>query len=287
MNIFITGKNGFIGNALTKYLYEINLKHNIFCLNRDFSFEGNCYTPNQSILFNCAWAGVLGKHRNSESIQNENLVYTKKLIEFCKKYNIQRIIAFGSQAEYSPTNELINENSLIKPYTKYGEIKVKVHYLLSNYANNSDCKLTWLRLFDIYGPGDNPNWLIPYVISTLLKGECPVLTRCTQIWDYLYVDDVVKALLSFLKYKSKNKVENFNLCSGEHLKLRTIIEIISHIINNKNSYPLFGKKDFRQNEIHSIRGVNNLLSSKINWNPETSIIQGLKQTVEFYKESSC
>ena len=286
MNIFLTGKNGFIGKSLWKYLNEINLYKNIYPLKRDFSFEGTFDIHNKSVLFHCAWAGVLGKYRDDYKIQTENIIYTEKLINFCKNYNIQRIIALGSQAEYSPTNKLITEDSQINPYTIYGKTKVKVNYLLSNFCNNYNCKLNWLRLFDIYGPGDNTNWLIPYVISTLLKGESPILTECRQIWDFLYIDDVAKALFSFLEYENSYQVENFNLCSGEHIRLRTVIEIITQLINSSEKiYPLFGKKDLRKNEIQSIRGHNDLIISKINWLPETSIIVGLKKTINFYKNN--
>ena len=54
-------------------------------------------------------------------------------------------------------------------------------------------------MFSVYGPRDNPAWLIPWLIGKLHRGEVPELTPCEQIWDFLYIDDAAEAVVAALE----------------------------------------------------------------------------------------
>src|SRR5260370_4087278 len=90
----------------------------------------------------------------------------------------------------------MREDALPRPTRLYGAAKVAAFYLTRQLAEQAGLRHAWLRLFSVYGPGDNEAWLIPMLIGEMLAGRRPRTTLGVQIWDWLHVEDVAPPLLA-------------------------------------------------------------------------------------------
>lgn len=278
--IYITGANGFVGKAI--YLWLQKKSYDVISIKRNTSLEVLPKKEEENYLIHCAWEGVLGRERNND-LQEKNFELTNKILDFIETYKIKRVIAFGSQAEYGSPNKKVSENYPLSPTTLYGETKIKVYDLFNRRLSNTNVEFIWLRLFDPYGPGDRPEWFLPFVIKNALLNQSPELTSCTQTWDFIYIDDVCNCIETIIKSKiRKNNI--FNLSSNKPIILKQVVEEIFRIISPKNATPLFGSKQFRPDQVYFLNGCNKKLSRTYNWRPKVAIEEGLKSTINYEKE---
>lgn len=287
--IFLTGSSGFIGKSIKKnfvsngiQIYELDLRNN------ESHQDKINLNSSENTLIHTAWAGVSGKDRNND-IQQENILLTKRVIKLIEPLKVSRIIAFGSQAEYGICSERITEDNKLNPQTLYANKKVECFNIFEEYyLAKNDIDLIWLRLFDTYGPMDNPNWFLPYVINSALKNRSPLLTDCSQKWDYLYIDDLVNCMKKIINspIELNNKsISTFNLCSDNPIFLKDIVNLIFEIIKPLNAYPKFGYKNFRKNQQLYLHGNNSKIITKYKWKPEVSIKEGIIKTIDYIKEN--
>jgi UDP-glucose 4-epimerase len=278
----ITGATGFVGKSLARYF--TNRGDHVTCISRAELAVGelsHASFDEQPVLIHSAWAGVLGKHRNSdEQIINEAI--THQVIKIAEASEVKTIIAFGSQAEYGNPNIRVDESYSTVPTTLYGELKVRCHDILRNCLNQVGFNLCWLRLYDPYGPGDNPAWFMPYVIQCALRGESPELTDCTQYWDYIYIHDLCRCV-DKLSSCSLPKDGTFNLSSDMPVQLRDIVNQIYAYINPVIGNPRFGKIPFRPDQVLHLQGNNEKLRTLTGWQPLVSLDEGIKLTVNYFK----
>jgi UDP-glucose 4-epimerase len=277
----ISGATGFVGKSLTHYLTSSG--NQVTCISRDELADGKLKKVSfneQPILIHCAWAGVLGLDRNSHK-QNINEEITNRIIRIAETSDVKTIIAFGSQAEYGNPNMRIDETHLTAPSTLYGELKVRCHNILRSYLDKASFNLCWIRLYDPYGPGDNPAWFMPYVIRCALQGESPKLTECTQYWDYIYIDDLCRCIKMLAAYPV-GKNSTYNLSSDNPVQLRDVVDEIYDYIRPVNSKPLYGQVPFRADQIIHLQGSNEKLKANIGWEPHVSIEEGIKSTIDYF-----
>ena len=302
MKILITGASGFVGSFLLNQLLEES-KHEVALLLRNplkswrikpllkdvFLIEGSLDDPQSyqsklnsfkpDVLVHLAWDGVEGKDRN-DSVQWKNVFNMLKLMEIANSAGVHTFVGLGSQAEYGLVSAQIDETRETKPTTLYGASKLAASSIGQMQANIYDMRFSWLRLFSSYGPMDHPNWLIPYLINSLLDGRSPNVTLAEQVWDYIHVRDVASAIGAIIDTDSASGV--FNLGSGRAVSLKLIIEKIRDIIN-----PLaivnFGAIPYREDQVMHLEANIDLLSKETDWKPIVLLDNGLLETVDWWK----
>jgi nucleoside-diphosphate-sugar epimerase len=151
--------------------------------------------------------------------------------------------------------------------------------LTAKMSELQDMRHTWVRLVAAYGPGDNPQHLIPSVIETLLAGKKPALTSGEQTWDYLYVEDVAKALC---RIAAAGATGTLNLASGKTIVIRQLVERIRGLVDP--NLPLrFGAEPYRRDQVMHLEADISRLRCATGWEPEVSLEEGLRRTVEWHK----
>lgn len=180
-------------------------------------------------LYHFAWAGVNALTRNESEIQVQNVMFGLKVLEFANRLKIKRVIIPGSAAEVSCGKGIITGNEIPAPSDMYSSAKVATRYICQTYARLHEIDLIWTLITSIYGPGRNDNNLITYIIQTLLKGEKPSTTGLEQKWDYLYIDDLIRALILLGEKGIGGKV--YPIGSGEQKQMCEYVEIIRKLID--------------------------------------------------------
>lgn len=228
-----------------------------------------------------AWSGVGNRHRNELSQVEENLFATLELLKVARDAGCRAWLGVGSQAEYGPANARLDEDAPTRPTTLYGASKLSACLLAERLCERFGMRFVWLRLFSSYGPMDDPGWMIPHLILSLLRRERPSLTEGTQRWDYIYATDVAEAIHLTLRKAEASGV--FNLGSGEAERLRDIVERVRDLVDP--SLPLgFGEVPFREDQVMHLQADTARLRA-LGWSPRVGLAEGLAKTVEWYRDN--
>ena len=207
----------------------------------------------------------------------------KNLANIFSQKKIKKFVQIGSCVEYGKIKSPQKENKINnqKIYSVYGFAKLKSSKFLINLYEKFNFPVTILRLYLVYGSHQDPNRIIPITIINSLKNNEFECSQGTQMRDFLYIDDLIKAIIKVLKTKKSNG-EIINIGSGKPIMVKNIIYKVSKIV--KGGKPLFGKIKFRRDEIMKLYPNISKAKKILNWKQKTNINDGLKKTIAFFKK---
>lgn len=231
MKIFLTGGTGFIGsnfinNAMMDghSIIAIRRKEStpkINLVNQPIWVEGNLESDYSAHLKNCdifvhmASYGVLDGDDDLDEYLRWNVVATYNLCKQAYNSGVKKFIILGSCFEYGKAGEKFNfipTTAPLEPNTYYASSKAAASVLLYGWAIKKNVHMNILRIFQVYGEGENNNRLWPSLRHAALNDRDFKMTKGEQIRDFILVDDVVSDImrsLSFDRIVSGNpKIDN-------------------------------------------------------------------------------
>tara|TARA_B100000700_G_scaffold178585_1_gene197241 strand:- start:2423 stop:3313 length:891 start_codon:yes stop_codon:yes gene_type:complete len=218
-------------------------------------------------------------HNNKKQTRKTHFKGTKNLINIINKSNLKIFIQIGSCLEYgrlpSPQQEIKNP----KPISYYGKAK----YEASKFLIKSNIKnYIILRLYQVYGPYQKKDRLIPQVIDSCLKNKKFSCSEGYQLRDFIYVNDFVQLIIKILGF---NKFSSgvYNIGSGNPISVKKIINMIVKKI--KKGKPEFGKIEMRKDEIVNLYPKLKKVRKELKWKSKISLSEGLKKTINFYAKN--
>jgi len=303
MKILITGATGFIGSHIAKGLsdqgYEVFATHRTTssfekCLsykdkihwintdNADWKEQIKAIKPNQ--LIHAAWGGIEAGDTNNWDIQIRNFWLSKEYFDLAKECGVKKVIALGSQAEYGAYGFPVNETTAPMPKDAYGAVKTLTANYLRNLFENTESQWYWIRIFSVFGEGENANWLMPTVITKLLKNELIPLTACEQQYNYLYVGDFINQILAVVS-STENKSGIYNLCHSESIALKDLLLQIADLIGVSQKLLQFGAVPYRSGQNMIIAGDNSKFRKyfPIDEARHIGLTNGLIKTINYHK----
>lgn len=142
--------------------------------------------------------------------------------------------------------------------------------------------VTVLRIAMAYGPGPvDPQKLVPYVTTSLLRGRTPQVTSGERLVDWVYVDDVVDAFLA-AGSSDRSIGATIPIGSGIPVSVRATVDLIRELVGT-NVQPAFGALADRPLDRARIADTGPA-ESLLGWRPRTSLRNGLTATVRWYDE---
>lgn len=299
--VIITGANGFIGSHLVKRLNAAGIDivalvdprfdystikelSNVSVVAISLQDIESLYSDERmkdaDIIYHLAWAGVHASCRNSEDEQLQNIKYSLDVLKLAYHFQISKVLIPGSAAEVSCGDGMITGKESPAPSDIYSATKVATRYICQTYALQHSQTLIWPLITSIYGPGRDDKNLISYAIKSLLIGEKPSFTKLEQQWDYLYIDDLIEALVA-LGDKGKSCV--YPIGSGEHRKMSEYVEIIHQLINPHLSLGI-GELPYKNpNKVDNQVMDISALKRDTDFSPQTSFEEGITKTIEYFK----
>jgi UDP-glucose 4-epimerase len=301
MKVLLTGATGFVGSyVLRKLLAQSGVEVAVLLrpssdlwrtadiVEQARQFRVNFSDPSEigqvfadfrpDTVVHLAWAGVLGKDRN-DPLQVANLTTAMDLLKLSAEYGVKHWIGLGSQAEYGPCAKRIDETTPTRPTTLYGAVKLATCTVAGELCRAHGIRFAWLRLFSSYGPKDNQDWMIPYLINQFLQKRRPSVTKGEQLWDYIFIDDAAEAITRIALAPQATGI--FNLGSGNAPLLRDVITEIRDMIDPSQGIG-FGETPYRPDQVMHLEANIDRLASTVGWHPATSIHDGLLQTTSWY-----
>ena len=296
--LLILGSTGMVGSSVARLakndfnvLIPSRKKLNLFDKNKVDNFFKK---EKPFYVINCAakTGGIYANYTYPADFIYENLLIQNNVISASHKYKVKRLMFLGSSCIYPrDCNQPIKENFLLtSPLEKTNEYYAiaKIAGLKMIEAFNKQYNHNFISIMptNIYGINDNfhlnNSHVIPALIEKIYTGF-KENKKNIKLWgsgkalrDFLYVDDLSRAIL--LLIKRYNKYELVNVGSGKEITIKLLSKLISEIIGYK------GKIIF--DELHPDGTPRKILDiSRIKatgWKPVYSLKEGLKKTIEWY-----
>lgn len=185
--------------------------------------------------------------------------------------------------------ELFTEKTPLSPHSPYSAAKAAADMLVLAYGDTYGLPVLITRCSNNYGPYHFPEKLIPLIINNIRQGkELPVYGNGTNVRDWLYVGDHVRAIDMVLSKGTPGEVYNIGgLNEQENITIvRKIIEIYAELTGTEERFDLI--RFVKDRPGHDIRYAINPAKTirEIGWRPETSFTEGIRQTVKWNIEHS-
>ncbi len=218
-------------------------------------------------------------HSDRKKTFKSHFLGVKNLASIFLNKSIQSFVQIGSGGEYGKSKSPHKEIHKGKPISVYYKAKLLATTHLLKLNKTKKFPVSIIRLYQAYGPRQDFNRFIPIIIQSCLKNKRFPCSEGKQFRDFIFVDDVVDAIIKSLK-SSKASGQIFNIGSGKPFKIKDIIKKINKKI--KKGYPLYGKIKLRKDE--EIKTFPSIAKAKklINWRPKVSFQHGLQKTINFY-----
>lgn len=291
--IIVTGATGCVGSAIVRRALVQGME--VTCIVHEGSKRlGNlpqdervkiveCNLSNYNSLnidgqhdafIHMAWEKTFGASRDDVETQTRNIQYTLDACHLAKRCGCQVFVGAGSQAEYGVQSVDLTPNLPVNPESGYGIAKYSAGKLSAMLCKSLGMRQNWVRILSVYGPNDGENTLISYVIRELKAGRSPELSKCEQMWDYLYADDAGDAILAIAEKGIDGKV--YPLGSGMGRKLLEYIEDIRKNINTDMEVK-YGSRDYYPHQPMYLVADLMELTADTGWGPKTYFVDGIRQ----------
>jgi nucleoside-diphosphate-sugar epimerase len=164
----------------------------------------------------------------------------------------------------------------ILPASPYNHSKLVAEDICGYYNQTFNIPIAILRPVNIYGPGQNSNFLIPEIIQQVLdksKDYVEVMDLRPKR-DYLYVDNFIDALIATLDIADFGV---FNIGCGYSVSVEEIIKTVMKVTNI--SKPIHSKNIERKNEVWDVYMNIQKFKDTFHWEPKTSFVEGLSKVI--------
>lgn len=290
MRVTIAGANSFIGKrmvAIAKNQPDMVLTlvvkpgslvkcpdgaKLVECRMEDYK-ELGALAGNGDIFIDLSWLGSRGTDRQDSSMQKFNYDCNMSAMRSMADAGYKVLVSAGSQAEYGKCHGFISENTPLNANTEYGKYKVQIFYDTTELANKFGLRFIEPRYFSLYGPEDYNKTLIMSCIDKMKRNEDVNLNECTQLWDYLYVDDAVQGLYALCRNETAEGAYNF--ATGHYRPLKDFVMDIHKAIESQSTIR-FGVVEYNGLYI-DLQPVVDRLKNDANWEYKTNFIDGIKK----------
>ncbi len=302
-NILITGGAGFIGTALAKKLLTLNHKITIIDLKNKFSSIHNEFDKyildiidykNFSILKGRSYDFIFHLAAQTSSVISQveptldvdtNVKGTLNICNFARECNAKKIIFTSSMATYGNVKGKVTENNKQIPLSNYGVSKVSGEYYINMY-NQFGIKNTIFRLFNVYGPGQDmlnlrQGMASIFMAQSIVSNEIKVTGSFSRYRDFIYIDDVVNALI--LGIDEKTDLSIYNVGSQEATTVAQLIDLILEINDKpKDDFKVINIGSHDGDQFGSISDSGKLV--KLGWKVKVPLLVGMKNMYIYAKK---
>lgn len=229
------------------------------------------------VLFHIGWTSDFSDSRYNLEGQLQNVTYCEYAVELAARYKCKKYLSVGSQAECGVVSVPINSLTPDNPMTAYAEAKCIAYDKTKKMCHEYGIKQYWPRLLSAYGPYDRNTTMIMSCINACREKRILELTPAEQIWDYVYIDDVAKALLAIVANGVPEK--KYSIASGDGRFLKEYIVEIAKQMNFPKLLGGFGKKQYAHNQVMYLVGDINELISDTDFQIEWGFERGIQEII--------
>ena len=256
---------------------------------------------NPEIVINlAAQAGVRYSMKNPSAYIQTNLVGFSNILELCRNYPVKHLIYASSSSVYGGNTKMpfSEEQNVDHPVSLYAATKRSNELLAHSYSHIYSIPSTGLRFFTVYGPWGRPDMALFLFTKSILEGEpIKVFNHGEMTRDFTYVDDIVESIMRLLKkpptqdksFDTSNPNPAiswaphriFNIGNSTPESLKDYIKAIEENLGIKAKKELL---PMQPGDVPATFSDCTSLESFINYKPSTSIKDGIRKFITWYRE---
>lgn len=272
--ILVTGATGFIGTHLVLKLRQVG--HEVIEANSqsgDIADESTWsgFPQTEVVVHLAAKTFVPDSWVDPAAFIKCNLLGTVAALNYCKKHNA-RLVFLSSYLYGNPQLLPIPENAPLVAMNPYALSKKLAEEVCHFYAASFGINITIFRPFNIYGPGQPDNFLIPSIIRQLSENKVIQVKDLNPKRDYVYITDLVDAIIKAIDKTSGLNI--FNIGSGKSYSVAELIQILQDI--KKTNLHVISTEDKRRDEIMDCVADITRANRHLGWKPAYSLTKGLE-----------
>jgi UDP-glucose 4-epimerase len=301
MNFLITGAAGFLGSALANQLaregHQVRglddlstgdpqaLASDIHFTRGDVSDRPKLWTILQEVdvvYHLAARVSVPESVLYPRDYNTVNVGGTVALMEAIRDVGVRRVVLASSGAVYGdladqPLKEIVTPN----PRSPYAVSKLAAEFYVRTIGGLWGIETVSLRIFNAYGPGQHLTAshppVVPHYLKQALRGGTLVAHGDgTQTRDYVYVDDVVSALVAAATAPNINGLV-INVGSGIETSIKDLIKCVLEVTGNQAEVIYNAKTS---GGVSRMRADLSLASQKLNYRSSINLSEGLRLTLK-------
>jgi CDP-glucose 4,6-dehydratase len=309
---FVTGGTGLVGSWLVKQL--VNAGADVVCLVRDWIPQSELVRTGlfervkivrgdireqatleralgefeiDTVIHLAAQTIVTIANRNPISTFESNIAGTWNLMEACRRSpRVKQIVVASSDKAYGDQDDLpYSEDTPLQGQHPYDVSKSCADLIARTYAVSYDLPVAITRCGNFYGGGDlNWNRIIPGTIRSILRSQRPVIrSNGKYVRDYFYVEDGAAAymlLVEQLAERPELKGEAFNFSNEIQMTVGQIVEKLLTLMGSSLQADI--RNEVNNEILHQYLSADKA-RTQLGWKPLFNLEQGLKLTVDWYK----
>lgn len=212
-----------------------------------------------------------------------NVLHASRLLS-----SLKRFLFIGSCDEYGSSITPFHEGLCEKPNNAYGLSKLATTQLLTAWHRIYDFPVAILRPSVVYGPGQGNEMFIPSLAMTIGSGVTFAMTKGEQIRDFLFVDDLVEAIIKAACHHDEIHGMVINIGSGSPSSIRDVAVMIADQIGPEARNLLsIGALPYRPNEVMNYSLSIERAATVLGWYPVTKLDEGLRRTLAYINGKGC
>ncbi|NDA61196.1 MAG: NAD(P)-dependent oxidoreductase [Chitinophagia bacterium] len=278
--LLITGADGMVGSHLCRQLQSLNFSYTkLTRSNGDITNEVTWQSiePSNIVIHLAARTFVPDSWKYPVQFVETNTIGTLQALEYCRKHDA-KLIYISSYLYGNPASLPIPETATLYTPNPYALSKKMAEDYCRFYHNSFKVPVTILRPFNLYGEGQDNQFLIPMLIQQSFEKEAFRVKDLLPRRDYLYIDDFVKALISCISLQGYHEL---NIGAGMSYSVQDIINTIQQI--QQTNLPVVSEEHQRPNEIMDTVADISEAKKHLNWQPDTSLESGLRRMIAHYQ----
>jgi UDP-glucose 4-epimerase len=218
-----------------------------------------------------------------------NILGTLNIINWCIENGVDRLLFASSVTVYGdhPECELYNESMPCYPKSVYATSKLTCEHLLRNYAQLKGIRWNVLRMFNVYGPGQNitrsDQGVVGIFMYMLMKSDVvQVKGRLDRFRDLIYIDDVIQGWERVLYGQAYN--QTFNLGTGVRTSYDDLIHTLADVMGKSDRLVIEQLEGTPGDMLGSVADITRIREA-VHYSPRYQLKDGLKEMWEWVRES--
>lgn len=301
MKILLTGSSGFIGQNLRPRLEKIGIVYDLKSNLTDYNSiadEVKAISPD-IVVHLAARTEVQESFYEQVTFSEVNYVGTVNLIECCRQLTNMPYFVFASTMEvygWQPISDEVEQtgtykqsiafdgNTIPNPNAPYAVAKYGCEKYLEYAGRAYGLEWAGLRQTNTYGRKDNDYFVTEHIITQMLSGDVCNLGYKTPYRNFLYIDDLLNAWMAIIENRNVCKGNFFTIGPDEPRKIEDVANYIAKELN-WNGTINWNTKLPRHGEIWWLNSNHDLITTKTGWTPKISYEEGIKRTIDSWKDN--
>jgi dTDP-glucose 4,6-dehydratase len=218
-------------------------------------------------------------------VAGTNFIGTLNVLTACRDLGVQRLVHTSSSEVYGTARQIpITESHPLQGQSPYSASKIGADKMTESFYCAYNLPVVTVRPFNTYGPRQSARAVIPAIITQALTRATVRLGNLDTTRDFTFVQDTVDG---FLKAIQAEGVEGgqFNLGTGAEIRVGDLADMIIRKVGRPVEIQLDSERlRPERSEVLRLVSDNRLAREKLGWQPQTSLDDGLEQTIAWISE---